>query len=234
MKRISFIVMALAISTFAIAQDKVFGGSGSFYLGVKSYDTENYQFFMPEDAPPLDNGFITIGGGGYMLYSNWLIGGYGVFRTGDRQNLAIGTGTGNQNYDYKLNGGGGYLNLGYVLFYGSSWIFFPQIGFGVESMSLEKSLTDDADFAVQQNLSAKYTWNSPMLELALGFDFFPLGSSRIKFGLRAGYHLSLNQDNEWHHEGGDYTGPDLPENYLNGFFVNLAIGGGFFIQKNMR
>lgn len=231
MKSFSFLILLCFSTHFCSAQEKIFGLSGSFDLGVKAYDTENYQYFMPGDAPPLDEGLITVGGGGYTIYRNWIIGGYGFFRSGDQQSLAVGTAPNTMEYNYKLRGGGAYFNLGYVLFSGSSWLFFPQLGIGVENLSLLKNLDEGVDFAVQQNLSTKYKWQSPMLEIALAFDFFPLGNSRTKFGLRAGYQLSLEQDNEWQHAGGNFNNPDLPLNNLDGFFVNLVIGSGYFVAR---
>ncbi len=227
MKSFSLLIISLLITHLASAQEKVFGASGGFHLGLKSYDTENYQFFMPDDAAILDNGLVTLGGDGYVIFRNWLVGGSGFYSSGDRQNLSVNA----QSYEYKIKGGSGYLNLGYVMFHGSSWFFFPQAGIGIESLSLVKTLDESTDFSVQDNFSARYNYNSPMLQIGFGFDFFPLGTSMTKFGIRAGYQLSLQQDNEWQHAGGGITGQDLPENNLNGFFVNLVIGGGYFIKR---
>ena len=227
MKRFTILIIATLIVHSACAQEKVYGLSGGLLLGLKSYDTENYQFFMPDDAAILDNGLVTLGGDGYIIFKNWLIGGSGFYRSGDSQNLSVD----GQAYHYKIKGGSGYFNLGYVLFHGSSWIFFPQASFGIESLSLVKTLDESIDFTVQDNFSARYTYNTPMLEIAFGFDFFPLGTSMTKFGIRAGYQLSLEQNNEWQHAGGNFSGPDLPENNLNGFFVDLVIGGGYAITR---
>ena len=227
MKSLNFLLIFLIISNLAAGQEKIYGFSGALHLGLKSYNTGNYQYFMPADAADLDNGLVTLGAGGHAIYKNWLVGTYGYFRSGDSQSLTVD----GQMYDYRLTGSSGYLNLGYILFHGSSWLLYPQVGFGVENRSLVKTLDESIDFSVDENLSARYIYFSPMMEISFGFDFYPLGTSMTKFGLRLGYQFSLEQNNDWEHSGGVITGPDLPENNLNGFFVNLVIGGGYFVSR---
>lgn len=220
----TFLIMLISIPS--MAQDKVSGGSGGFHIGFKQYSTSNYSYFLEDGVTDLDDNILTIGGGGYHIIKNWMIGGYGFYRGGESRDVPFfSPGGGGQEFNYALNGGGGYLTLGYVAFHTDKLLVFPQLGIGLESLTLNKTLNEDITFQPDDFLSTDYSWSSPMLDIGAGVDFFPLKG--LKVGLRAGYNFSLQKDNDWKHRGGDLLGTNLPENDLDGFYIHLTLGGGW-------
>jgi len=224
-KKISLFIFGLLLTQVVLAQEKLHGGSGGFYLGGKQYNTNSYNYYLADGVDGLQNNLVTIGGGGYTILNNWMLGGYGFYRGGERKDVSYFSPTGGQDITYSLNGGGGYLTLGYVVFHTDRLIVFPQAGLGLESLGLSKTLNEDVTFRANDNLSAEYSWSSPMLDLGAGIDLFPTKKG-LKIGLRAGYNLSLQNNNDWRHAGGELISSDLPENDLDGFYINLIVGGG--------
>ena len=224
------IIGSALIAVSAQAQDNLSGGSGGFTVGFKQYNPDAYNHFLEDEAGNISENLITIGGGGYGLYKNWIVGGYGFFRGGENQDAQLSTPGGNTRYDYSLRGGGGYFTVGYALFSSESVLVFPRLGVGYEALSLEKSVDRDVAYEDNQLLSSDYTWASPMLDIGIGTDFFPSDKYGLKVGLRVGYQVSTSRGNNWIHEGGEITGAELPDNNLDGFYINLTIGGGRLFQ----
>jgi hypothetical protein len=212
------------------AQEKINGGSGGFMIGGKQYNTSSYNHFMSDGVDDLMNNLIRIGGGGYGIFNNWIVGGYGFYQGGDNKSTSWPGTTGQQQINYSLEGGGGYLTLGYVAFKKDNLLLFPKTGIGLESLSLNKVQKEDLSFQSDEYYSSEYTWNSLMLDLGVGLDWFPFENG-MKLGLRAGYNLSLSRDADWKHSGGDFTNDQLPENDLDGFYLQLLIGGGDFSKQ---
>mgnify|MGYP006423378071 CR=1 FL=1 len=232
----SFFVLTFALlivtTQSGFGQDKISGGSGGFHIGSKFYNTQNYSYFLEDGVADLNNNLLSIGGEGYMVYKNFMIGGRGFYQGGESRDVAVGSPLqDSRNYTYSLNGGGGYLTLGYAAYSKNDLLIFPQLGIGIESLSLEKSLNETVVFEPQESLSAEYSWSSPMLDIGIGADWFPFKNG-TKIGLRLGYTISLQRNSNWSHSGGEFIKSDLPENNLNGFYVNLVIGGGGFTTKN--
>lgn len=224
----------LLISTQGVfGQDKVSGGSGSFFLGSKLYHVESYEFFLEKGVENLNNNLISIGGGGYHLYKNLMLGGQGFYQAGKNRDVTLGgPQQDSQNYTYSLSGGGGYLTLGYVIHSTSSVLVFPQMGIGYESLGLEKILNGNRTLNRREALSSEYYWSSPMLDFSTGVDWFPLNKKGLKVGVRIGYKFSIQRDNKWTHSGGEFVGSNLPKNNLNGVYFNLAVGGGWMNFDN--
>lgn len=221
----------IMIISNCFSQIKVNGGSGGFYFGGKSYDTKAYNYFNLQGNQPFDDDLFTVGGGGYKIINNFMIGGYGFFRGGESRDISLGTPLNDfQNFNYTIAGGGGYITLGYVVYSSNRILVFPQLGIGGESLALTRSIDEDITIDNDEFTYAEYSWGSPMLDLGVGFDIFPFEKG-FKLGVRAGYNLSLSEDNDWKHTGGDIVNNDLPENDLNGFYLHLVIGGGNFSKK---
>lgn len=224
--KITFVSILLLMATLSTnAQTKLNGGSGGLYIGGKGYDVSKYEHFLGEGINDLNDNLFTLGGGGYHIFNNLLIGGYGFYRQGDSEEVSLYNFNGGENFEYALRGGGGYFTVGYVVFQKSNKVIaFPQLGLGFESLSLNKNTIKDVVILDGQLLSTEYSWNSPMLDLGLGIDFYFL--KYFKVGVRTGYNLSLQNNDDWQHRGADFRGTGLPENNLDGFYFNLVFGGG--------
>jgi hypothetical protein len=222
---VAFLAMGLGISlpfTEASAQDRLRGGSGGFMIGFKTFNSSAYQFFIPEGGPVLGDHLIQIGGEGYGLYNRWVIGGGGYYHGGDRQE--------DGNLAYEIHGGGGYFNLGYVLYYNEQFLVFPLLGLGADAVGINRRIEEDIAFDPDRFLEANYFTVTPTLDVGAGVDWFP-GKKGLKLGLRAGYNFSLARGNDWRHYGGEITNPDLPNNDLDGLYVRLTVGGGHFLVQ---
>ena len=213
-------------------QSTISGGSGGFHFGPKFYNTSNFNYFLEDGVADLNNNLLSFGGGGYMVHKNFMIGGRGFYQGGESRDVAVGSPLqDSRNYTYSLNGGGGYLTFGYSAYSKNNLLIFPQLGIGIESLSLEKSLNETVVFEPRESLSTEYSWSSPMLDIGFAADWFPFKHG-TKIGLRLGYTISLQRNSNWSHSGGEFISSDLPENNLDGFYVNLVIGGGGFTTKN--
>lgn len=212
----------LSLTGSSHAQDKLKGGSGGFMVGYKAYNTSAYQFFVAESGPTLGDGLIQIGGEGYGLINRWVIGGGGYYNRGDKVE--------DSNLEYQLHGGGGYLNVGYVVYTTDQMLVFPLLGVGADALGINRGIDEDVAFEPGRFLEANYFTITPILDLGAGVDWFPYKKG-LKLGIRAGYNISLSRDNDWRHYGGDVTDPGLPSNDLDGFYVRLTVGGGYFMAK---
>lgn len=195
------------------------GGTGSFYIGFKSFDATNLDFFLPTGASSFGSGLRQLGGDGYFLVNKLVIGGGGHYTRGDHFSF-----DGNR---YGINGGGGYLTLGYQIWQKQGFILFPYTNIGLEALSVDKELEADVLFAENQYTAMNYGVVSPTLDLGIGTDWFPL-SKGFKVGLRVGYQFALNQSPEWYHTTGHTVdSPEIPELGLDGLYLRLNIGGGY-------
>lgn len=136
----------------------------------------------------------------------------------------------NGNLAYELDGGGGYINMGYVVFNTQELLVFPLLGLGLDALGIEQQINEDIAFETNQFLAANYFIVSPNIDLGVGIDWFPQ-KKEYKLGLRVGYNLSFSDTNKWRHYGGEITNNDLPNNDLNGFYLRLTLGGEHFTAK---
>lgn len=203
----------------AKAQVNLKGGAGSFYIGYKTLETSNLDFFLPEGATSLESGLLQIGGDGYFFINRWIIGGGGHYSRGDNFTFTEN--------EYGLHGGGGYFTLGYGVWTQPGFILFPYSNFGFEGIRLNKSLNEDVEFNPNQFTAVNYTVVSPVLDIGIGADWFP-SSKGWKIGAKIGYQFALNQSPKWHHTSGNTVNdPQLPEFGLDGFYLRLNVGGGY-------
>ena len=209
----------------ANAQEKLRGGSGGFMLGAKLLKTDAYQYFVREGGPDIENNVRQFGGEGYWVLNRWVLGASGYYNIGDR------AGDGNQ--DYKIQGGGGFLNVGYIVYHTEKLYAFPLLGIGFDALGIHREIDTDIAFEPDRFLSASYFIVRPVLDIGYGLDWFPKKQG-FKIGVRAGFNYTLDRGNDWRHYGGEITNPDLPDNDLDGWYFRVTIGGGAIkrIQKN--
>lgn len=205
------------------AQKGLKGGSGGFLIGFKSYNTSAYQYFVEEGGPQLSDNLLQVGGEGYFLLNRFVLGGGGYYSAGNRNDFG--------NVTYQIQGGGGYAHLGYAVHQSRQLIAFPLLGIGFEALGINRRINTDITYDPGRFLEAGYAFVTPTLDIGTGIDWFP-GNKGFKLGLRAGYNLSLSRSNDWRHEGGEVTNPNLPDNDLDGFYLRLTIGGGYLGGKS--
>lgn len=226
------LALVVAVTQSGFTQDKISGGAGGFHIGSKFYNTQNYSFFLDDGVADLDDNLRSIGGGGYIIYKNFMLGGRGFYQGGESRDVTfVDPFEGSTIYTYSVGGGGGYLNLGYVVHSAKDLLVFPQLGLGYEALVLEKALNEATSFDPGEALSTEYRWGSPMLDIAAGIDWFPFENYGAKVGLRIGYTISMQRNTDWSHSGGDFVSSTLPTNNLDGFYLNISIGGGWFSKS---
>ena len=97
--QIAFIISLNSFGQDVSKSDKYYGGFGYFMSGYQILNLEGINdAFKTSGFPEINNGSITVGGGGHYLFNNWLIGGegYGLLGGSAENNL------------YKVIHAGGY------------------------------------------------------------------------------------------------------------------------------
>ena len=207
-----------------MAQEKLNGGAGGFTIGGTTHDMSALNTFLPESLGDFNDNSLQIGGGGYFVYQNWMLGASGYYNQGDSKE--------NGDLSYQINGGAAFVNFGYVAIQQDKFIAYPKVGIGFSSLGVEENVDGQVTYPNEQLLAAEYNMRSPILDLGAGLDFFPFQKDgyNLMLGLRAGYKLALG-DGEWFHNGGELVGEDLPDFEMDGFYLSLTIGGAGFHKK---
>ncbi len=223
-QRIKLVWLICLLPTSLMAQDKLTGGAGGFTVGGTMHDVSALNTFLPESLGSLNDNSFQIGGEGYGVYQNWMLGASGYYTQGDRKESA--------GMSYMVNGGAAFINFGYVAVQQEKFIAYPRIGIGYASLGVEEQVDGQVQYPNDQLLEADYDQRSPLLDLGAGLDFLPFEKEgySLMLGLRAGYKVALN-DGEWFHSGGELVGEDLPEFEMDGFYLSLTLGGAGFMNR---
>ena len=230
MKRIDLLLLLLISFNYSFSQYNTYGGAGGVNFGYAMLDTKPLNEILPSDLQ-LNNHFITLGGDGYGVYKRYVIGGSGY--------AIYGPGANNDSTIVSFNGGAGFVNFGYVAYNLPRFKFIPMLGVGGVGMSLRMSRFKDITLQDLQNESFNETelnWGNFIFEIGFNIEYFlnkdPEETTKgLRLGLKAGYTFSP-ASNKWKYAGGSVTG--LPKFMMNGFFVRLTIGGGFFANEKIE
>ncbi len=220
-----FLIAFLMISTGGIAQ-KYIGGAGAVNGGSAYFDVSGFNQFLPESFPEFSGDFLSIGGDGYFMYNNFVIGGNGQGLFGD--NIKSGT------QQASIGGGFGFFQFGYDFLHKDNLKLYPLVGIGGGGIDMVFSTIGrfSAQDIQDRNTNEEYiqsniSWGSVLFDLGIGFDYFPEddGKSSPRIGVRTGYILSPSK-NDFTYAGGIIT---EAESYsFNGFYFRIVIGGGGF------
>ncbi len=205
-----------------------FGGLGYFQPGVT--------FRMPNDLGTELNGFLReredyqqvgllLGGGGFVKVLNKLIvggGGTALLYPQVEGSTSI----------VKLAGGGGGLNLGYVLYEKPNWLGYPFIGIGGFAYAMEVenfgSLVNQGHFYIPPGETLMI--NSELIYLDVGVNLFRLlfasGDGGPALGVSVGYMQKI-YGTVWETDEG-YNLDNLSDPQLSNFYLKLSLGGGGF------
>jgi hypothetical protein len=234
MKQLSTFLLIALIATLqpAIAQEndskgKHFGGYGYFLSGYQMMDLSSMNdLLVGKGYPELQNGSVSIGGGGYYLLNNWHIGGegYGV------------PGSSAENASYKVNHGGGYgfLNVGYLVWKTPGFMLMPVVGVGGGGITVtlrEKAATTPTFEQILDDPGREVQLNNGgfMLNFSVMAHYLVLGTKQpdvsggFILGLKAGYILNLDGDN-WYLD--DQVVSQTPASSVSGPYFTLVLGGG--------
>ena len=213
-------MLVAPLLAFSQKETKI-GGTGSFHIGGKLYDPVAYGYFTPNQVSLPDN-LMQIGGGGYLKVNRWLFGLSSFYQGTNAKAVSVAQpDLTTVDLEYQFVG-----DVGYAVWDKEQWQIYPRVGIGYEALALEKNLNEDVEYE-DGFLGSEYTWASPTLDLGITADFYPLGQSGPKAGLRFGYNLTLNANNDWYYPGGEFENENLPQNNIDGFYLRLKLGGGY-------
>ncbi len=228
MKKFSSISIVLIFLTLSfnqvIGQSKKTGGEGYFMVGMQKIDVKNLNSLLRlYNYPVLDEYYTFIGGGGYGIINNFVIGGEG-------QGL-IGTEVSNQNYKLNLNAGYGMFNMGYVIYNHSGLKLFPLIGFGAGGIDLrinEKASLDFTDVLNNPKRGSSLSLAGLMINLGVNGSYvFNFNKDKndggVLMGISVGYTYFLKLGNWTLFENDISGGPNVG---ISGFYIRFNIGGG--------
>lgn len=203
---------------------KVSGGWGFFTPGYQMTDMGPLNAAIGSmGVPNLENNAITLGGGGYLVISNFLIGGEGA----SLMNQTVSA----NDAQAQLEGGWGTFNIGYTpLATDGGLVLVPRLGIGAYNYRL--FLQDAANPPTFQNVVGSPGTASVLVKkgLLLTADVGLNWSLKYKdgrgggvfLGLDLGYNYSPKID-EWTLWGEPVEGG--PGVNMSGAFVRLRVGG---------
>lgn len=219
MKNIVSGLLILASVTLHSQSGVINGGAGHFRFGYANYNLKVMNNWLPDRQPTLKNDFIMIGGGGYGIINNVVVGGEGLG--------ARGTVVTKDTLSITPTMGMGIFNIGYVIFQSNKLLVYPMFGIGGAGSSFSFKETDNMQGPINKVKNDPYELSSSnlMISFAIGADqFFMFGEEDggISIGLRAGYTYAL-RNRPWRSDNDEVGGPNLN---LSGFYFTIGIGGG--------
>ncbi len=211
---------------------KLFGGFGGFMIGGQLTDISQLnQHLTAANYTKFSDQFYSVGGAGYGILNNFIIGGEGhalVGRNGDNTS---------RTHQTTLNGGSGAFNMGYIIYAHKYYWLYPYIGIGGETISLKIRSRENPPFddvLTNPNRSSTLNTSGMILTAGLGWDYlFNFSHNEKHFGglgigIRFGYTYTLFKE-AWQLNGADIgSGPDIS---ITGPFVRMLIGGGGISKK---
>lgn len=225
-KRITNIILIfiILVANTSFSQRKG-GGFGFFSAGYQTIDIKglNKQLKL-FNYPEFDRSFLTIGGGGFGIVNDYVIGGEG--------HGFISSDLSNQFYQTNLMAGYGLFDLGYIVYTSKNLIIFPLIGFGGGGIDVrinEKSLVDFDSVLINPKRGSVLSNAGLMLNFGLNFIYHlnlsEEGSDKggISLGVNLGYLQFFKIGNWTLFDTEIARGPDVG---LSGFYFRFTIGGG--------
>ncbi len=220
-----FCSLLLSNSTEA-QQTKRYGGIGFFSFGMADLQQPGLNAQLTAASyTPLQSRQLSVGGEGFGIINNFLLGGRGGSM--GRQQFSSANNTGSIQNSY-----GSFL-LGYTFALSKKLLFYPLVGFGgIDSeITIENNTTSNSITAafVNPNQITVIRAEVPILDFSVNFALPIIGNVNGGggpiVGLSAGYFFSPGAG-RYRMNGRDLT--DIPTGQNNGFYVRLLFGGGGF------
>jgi len=208
-------------------RNKFYGGFGYFMSGYQGFNLGEMNTRLKDYGyPEVENGSVTIGGGGHYLLKNWLLGGEGFGLLGGSV----------ENSDYRVvhAGGYGFLNVGYLAYRSPSFMLYPVLGIGGGNLTLylkDKNLFTESFDTMLENPGREsiIATGGFLLKFSLMANYIFAGvkenehSGGFVLGVKTGYIYNVSGDN-WSLSGSNLNG--APKAGMSGPYVSIVIGGG--------
>lgn len=216
MKAVVF-VLGMLSSAFVYSQGfNYYGGTGHFSMGSSVVEMNSVNGYLnSKGLPGFSRNCLSIGGGGFGIINNFLIGGEG----GAIDPSRVASTTGNA----ELSTGYGMFNVGYMVPLKSRLMVYAMGGIGWGGSDL--TLVD------ANGKEEKYNARKSFVSTEINLDMYMFGDkeSGAKAGFKTGFcigYLFNPQTNPWSDNNSNYT--NIPNTFVNGFYFKLKIGGGGF------
>jgi len=204
------------------------GGFGFFAAGIHSLDLSKMNTLLRNSGyATLPETYFTLGGGGFAMSRNWILGGEGA---GLVQRQASGPSA-----TAKLTGGYGLFDLGRVLWAAHGSMGALMFGFGGGGLDFEvESSHYPANFDEVLNgpfHTTQITRGALLFKVGLMGQFIVHRKNRGRcfggmiLGFDVGYILPLYESN-WLVE--EHTLGEIPDSGMAGPYVRISFGGGGF------
>lgn len=213
-----FILFLFLIPVFTFAQSSFYGGAGHFSAGTIYLNMSTVNNYISKQAlPEFSGNCLTIGGGGFAVINNFIIGGEGCAISASR--------VGNSSGSAEFGTGMGLFSFGYAIPSYSRMLIYPLGGIGWGGSSLKINLNEQ---------KTEYNAGKFFFDAGIRADFFMIGGrgSDAKGGFKAGIALGYlfnPQAQPWQDKDKNYT--SIPNTFTNGFYVKLQLGGGGIVSK---
>ncbi|TVP73308.1 MAG: hypothetical protein EA352_12050 [Gemmatimonadales bacterium] len=192
-------------------------------MGLNDADLgELNEVLLQSGLPTFDGRMLAIGGGGFAVRGRTLMlggEGYGLITS---DNVAGGR-------DYRLGGGYGLFQIGYLGEVTSGFDLFPLAGIGAGGMTLdvgpEGRPGEFDEVLADPDRESRLTRGGILVSAGAGarYRFGGTRSGGPTLGVRAGY-LFQPWSTNW--QLGGNTVANGPDSSLEGFYLRVTIGGG--------
>jgi hypothetical protein len=202
-------------------------GQGFFMIGWQQLDVDELNTRLEANGfPSLSENLLSLGGGGWAVKNDFLIGGEGHGLIGREETTSDGE------FMTRLSGGYGQLDLGYRVFASERLGVSPILGIGAGAAAVDLvEVVDDASRTFDDVLSDPLT-RTRLTAAGFLFDLSVMLDVRIArnddeggfaFGTRVGYAYSPDGWDWQFNDGVEATGgPDVG---IRGFYVRVMVGG---------
>lgn len=203
----------------------MFGGTNLDFSKLNSY-------FGRNQLPVLNEGYLSFGLGGHVIFSKWILG-LEVVRTIRDTPSIINT--------YSTSGEAKYtvLNFGYLLKSDNGLMYYPYIGFGIGAVkvTITKGDIDSFDDITHFQSINTVQRSSFLINAGFALDYFhkyvqkTKGKNNLVLGIRAGYMFAPGMG-KW--KINYFHVPDGPSTGVSGPYIFLTVGLGGWIQKFIK
>lgn len=220
MSRISSIVATfIFVLSIANSQARFFGGYGYFTVGVNFLNLDEInQALKTNDYAQFKSNFLTVGGAGGFAFNRILIGGEGFALMAQKQDK--------RNYRSLLSGGGGFFNVGYIVYERKNLQVYPMIGIGGGGLNLK--LIDKRERSFNEAIANPKSFDASnsmfMIDISGGLNLKFGRFGYFIVGIRTGYVFSPAVGS-WK-TGGEVELQESVKQGINGFYFRVSVGGG--------
>jgi len=215
------LVIFISVFVFALAnsQDHFYGGLGYFNAGVNFLNFDKLNKVLSDNGlAQFGNGVVSLGGGGFFIVNNVMIGGEGFSFLSQKKDK--------ENYRSIISGGAGFFKLGYILHQRNNFQIYPMIGIGGGGLDLKVIDKTERNFnnAISERKDFNASFSALVFDVSVGADLKLGKYGYFILGVKTGY-LFSPVVGKWK-AGNEVDLKEGPEQGINGFYLKVSIGGG--------